>query len=207
MAAGTVKAVVDDAEYELFRCGVIKPDRGRLFRLAVEAENDFSRRTGCLTAEASKTTVAGTYDYDIQTVVTAITQRIIKIWAVVYNTNPLRFASKAAFDRHPKFYDDYFEDVYTMVGATTIRLGFNPASLAGVLKFIYAYEAGTTILGDVSNFTVPGQYHPALSAYIIARYLMPALDVKNEKAQGNVYWGRYKLLVTEAAEAIASMYN
>lgn len=207
MAAGTVKAVVDDAEYELFRCGVVKPDRGRLFRLAAESEKDFSRRTGCLTAEAAKTTVAGTYDYDIQTVVTAITNRIVKIWAVAYNGKPVRFVSKAVLDLHPSYYDDYFEDIYTVVGSTTIRLGFNPASGAGKLKFIYAYEAGTAILGDVTNFTVPSQYFPALSTYMIARYLTPAVDVNDEKGRGNAYWNRYKLLVNEAAEAVAGMYN
>lgn len=65
MAAGTVKNVIDDIMLELIRLGQ-PTNRGNLYRLAREAEINFSRKTGCLFTEGSINTVSGTYDYNIK---------------------------------------------------------------------------------------------------------------------------------------------
>ncbi len=201
MASGTVKSVVDDAEYELLECGIAVPDRGRLIRLCSEAEKDFTRRTGCLTSEGKKTTTTST-DYDIQSATTAITERIVRIWAVSYDGKPLRKVSKAVLDLHPDYYSEEFKDLYTWIGSTTIRLGFTPSAGDDKLKFIYGYESNTTISGDSSDLTVPGQYHSAITTYIIAKYLMA---ISEDKA--NPFWQRYKMQLNETIKDLESMYN
>jgi len=169
--AYTVQHIIDDCEHEMMRLGMEDPDRGRMLRLFVEAENDFAHQTHCLYKEGSVSTTNGTYDY---TLTTTSPEVLVKVHSIRYGQSgseiPIAKVPPGVLDVHPSWYADYYEDIYAFISRDVIRLGFNPTT-GYKIKHLYSYEPNTAVTADTVSPSIPAVYRRSLVTYIMWRLL------------------------------------